>query len=163
MKRTTTSSQASYEDREELLRSLMEKIALVIRGIHTGQAFPFADFTLGPPQVRLLFYIASRQEGLSVKEMAETLGVTPGAITQFVDVLVEKNLVKREEDPSDRRILRVKLTEFAGNNFAQFKKDYFAAISHAFENLSDEDIKQLTGLLAKIKTPAAAKEQKNGN
>ena len=78
------------------------------------------------------------------------LGVTPGAITQFVDGLVEKDLVRRSEDPNDRRVLRIKLTELAESDFKQFWKDYFTAVSQIFSALSDEEIKQLIGLLSKV-------------
>ena len=50
--------------------------------------------------------------------------MTPGAITQFMDVLIEKNLVKREEDPNDRRIVRLKLTPSAKSQMEQFRKAF---------------------------------------
>src|SRR3990170_3653135 len=98
------------KNREELLHFLTEKLGCVMRSIYTGPRFPFGEFTLGASQVRILFSIAKEKGGASVKDLAEILGVTPGAVTQFVDGLVEKDLVKREEDLSDRRILRIKLT-----------------------------------------------------
>lgn len=143
--------------REELLQSLSEKLGVVMRGMHTGQRFPFGEFALGRPQVRILFFVARKKEGASVKYLAEMLDVTPGAVTQFVDALVEKDLVRREEDPDDRRILRIKLTGIAESKFEQFRKDYSTAVSHVFETLSDKEIKQLISLLAKIKIPSGVK------
>jgi DNA-binding MarR family transcriptional regulator len=146
------------KSREELLRALVEKLGYVMRGMHTGQGFRFAEFMVGPPQVRILFRIASKPEGVSVKELAEVLSVTSGAVTQFVDALVEKGLVRREEDLDDRRLLRIKLTEYAHNNFKEFKKDYFESVSRVFDSLSDEEIQQLTGLLMKANVPSNLKE-----
>jgi DNA-binding MarR family transcriptional regulator len=71
---------------------------------------------------------------------------------------VEKGLVRREEDRIDRRLLRIKLTEFAHNNFKEFKRDYFASVSRVFDSLSDEEIMQLTGLLMKANVPSNLKE-----
>jgi DNA-binding MarR family transcriptional regulator len=144
--------------REELLRALVEKLVLVMRGMHAGHGFRFAGFTVGPPQVRILFRIASKPEGVSVKELAEILSVTPGAVTQFIDALVEKGLVNREEDRYDRRLLRIKLTEFAQDNFKEFKRDYFASVSRVFDSLGDEEIMQLTGLLMRANVPSNLKE-----
>ena len=144
--------------REELLRALVARLGLVMRGMHGGQGFRFAEFMVGPPQVRILFRIASKPEGVSVKELAEVLSVTSGAVTQFIDALVEKGLVRREEDCIDRRLLRIKLTEFAGDNFKEFKRDYFAAVSRVFDPLSDAEIMQLTGLLMKANIPSNLKE-----
>ena len=144
--------------REELLRALVVRLGSVMRGMHAGQGFRFAGFTVGPPQVRILFHIAIKPEGVSVKDLAEVLSVTPGAVTQFIDALVEKGLVSREEDHADRRLLRIKLTKFAGNSFNEFKRDYFAAVSRVFDSLSDDEIVQLTGLLMKANIPSNLKE-----
>ena len=144
--------------REELIRALVEKLGLVMRGMHAGQGFRFGEFAVGLPQVRILFRIASKPEGVSVKELAEVLSVTPGAVTQFIDALVEKGLVRREEDRNDRRLLRIKLTEFAHNNFKEFKTDYFASVSRVFDSLSDEEIQQLIGLLMKASVSPNLKE-----
>jgi DNA-binding MarR family transcriptional regulator len=146
------------KSREELLRALVEKLVLVMRGMHSGQGFRFAEFTVGPPQVRILFRIASKPEGVSVKELAEVLSVTSGAVTQFIDALVEKGLVRREEDRDDRRLLRIRMTEYAYDNFKEFKREYFASVSRVFDSLSDEEILQVTGLLTKANVPSNLKE-----
>jgi len=91
--------------------------------------------------------VARVKEGLSVKELAKFSRVTPGAITQFIDVLIQKNLLKREEDPLDRRALKITLTDYAKEQFAGFKKQYFNAISPAFKNLTNEELNTLIYLL----------------
>lgn len=144
--------------REELLQSLSERMGFVLRGIHTGKRFPFGEFAVGMPQVRILFLVSRKKGGVSVKEVAEMLDVTPGAVTQFMDALVEKGLVRREEDAADRRILRIKLTELAESKFEQFRNDYFTSVSQLFETLSDDEIRQLIRLLAKINVPSGTKE-----
>ncbi len=144
--------------REELLRALMEKMRFVMRGMYAGQGLRFGEFMVGPPQVGILFRIASKPEGVSVKELAEERGVTPGAVSQFIDSLVEKGLVKREEDRNDRRLLRIQLTEYANDNFKEFKKDYFTSVSRVFDSLSDDEIIQLTRLLMKANVPSNIKE-----
>jgi len=146
--------------REELLRALMERLGTVMRGMHAGQGFRCGDFAVGMPHVRILFSVAGKPEGISVKDLAETMGVTSGAVTQFIDSLVEKGLVRREEDQNDRRLLRIKLTEYAGDNIQEFKKDYFASVSRVFDSLSDDDVMQLTGLLMKANVPSNLKEPK---
>ncbi len=146
--------------RNELLQSIIETMGCAMRSVHAGPGFSFGEFRLGPPQVRILFLVAARGEGgVSVKDLAMLLGVTPGAVTQFVDVLVEKDLLRREEHPNDRRILRIRLTEFAQSSFKQFKAHYFTQVSRFFDTLSDREVEQLAGLLARIDIPAGAKER----
>jgi len=107
---------------------------------------------LSPPHVHLLFSIAGNKEGISVKELAERTSVTPGAITQFVDGLVERGLVTREGDLNDRRIVRLKLTELAKSQFEKFREDYLTSASRVFDVLSNDEIKQLIALFDKINT-----------
>jgi DNA-binding MarR family transcriptional regulator len=138
------------EARKELLQALGEKMAAVIRRVHAGQGFRFSEFRLSPPQVRILFFIARQQEDIAVKDLARMLEVTPGAITQFVDGLVDMELVRREEDARDRRIIRIRLTDLARSKLAELRRGYLAAASRVFDVLSDEEIRELGRLLEKV-------------
>jgi DNA-binding MarR family transcriptional regulator len=137
--------------REDLMQTLIQRMMSIMRHVHHS-SIP-SEPPLSPPQVHLLFSIASKQEGISVKELAERTSVTPGAITQFVDGLVEMGLVMREGDPNDRRIVRLKLTELAKSQFEHFRKDYLTSASRVFDVLSNDEIKQLITLFDKINTP----------
>lgn len=145
------------KNREELLQALIEKMLGVVKSVHTGEGFPFGEFKLSRPQVMLLFFIAKKKEGVSVKELAIFLNVTSGAITQFIDILFKKGLVTREEDLKDRRILRIKLTQFAKNKLAAFKKNYYKAICPIFDGLNEKEIKQFLSLFNKIQIVSEAK------
>ena len=134
--------------REDLLQKAIEGIRGVMRQV--GHGFMGSEPALSPPQVRLLFVIASRQEGLSVKDLAEKTGVTPGAVTQFVDALVEKGLVSREGDPADRRVVRLKLSESARGHYAKLRSDYLASVTRVFTVLSDDELRQLIGIFEKV-------------
>jgi DNA-binding MarR family transcriptional regulator len=136
--------------RKELLQKLAEKMASVMRRMHAGQVFKVSEFILRPPQVRILFFIARQNEEVAVKDLAEMLSVTPGAITQLVDGLVDMDLVRREEDARDRRIIRIKLTELAKSKLEEFRKGYLASASQAFDILSAAEIKELLRLLDKV-------------
>lgn len=146
------------KSRDELLQSLLERMGHVMRGVHMGHALHLGGFGIGGPQVRTIFKLWRRPDGMSVKELAEALSVTPGAVTQFIDPLVEKDLVSREEDTSDRRLMRIKLTRFARGNFEEFKRSYFSMVQRTFEPLTDSEIQQLITLLEKTNTAAAQKE-----
>jgi len=138
--------------RQELIHALIENIHRVIRGMAADGGFPFGEVELSRPHVGILFFIARKPDGASVKELAKALNVTSGAITQFVDRLIQKDLVLREEDPNDGRSLRIKLTRSANSRFKAFKKTYFESISPMFVELSDKDIRQFISLLEKIRS-----------
>jgi DNA-binding MarR family transcriptional regulator len=135
--------------REDLLQKLVEQMFIIMKQIHRD--ISPTDPLLSPPQARLLFTIAGKkEEGISVKELAEKTNVTPGAITQFVDALVKKDLVRRDEDSNDRRIVRLTLTGSAKSKIEKLHKDFLATASRSFDVLSDREIRQLIELLAKV-------------
>jgi DNA-binding MarR family transcriptional regulator len=137
--------------RQKLLQELIDKFTRTIHSMHKGQSFPFGDFVLSQQQGAILFFLFNKKNESSVKEIAKFLHVTSGAITQFIDGLIEKKLVKREENLSDRRVIDIKLTETTKNQFDDFKKKYFANASRAFGELNDIEIKQLIKLINKVK------------
>jgi DNA-binding MarR family transcriptional regulator len=134
--------------REDLLQTLIHQMMSLMK--HIGHDFLKSAPTLSPPQVRLLFSIGRKTDGLSVTELAELTGVTPGAITQFVDTLVEKNLVAREGDPNDRRIVKLKLTRMARSQFERYKEEHLASVTRIFQPLSNEELQLLIKIIMKI-------------
>jgi DNA-binding MarR family transcriptional regulator len=61
-------------------------------------------------QIGTLFRLAHKDR-LPVSEIGGELGVTAAAASQMLERLVKQGLVRREEDPSDRRVRRIELTE----------------------------------------------------
>lgn len=49
-------------------------------------------------------------EGITLKKLAETMGVTPAAASVMVDLLVKKKMLKRTKSKSDRRAILIRLT-----------------------------------------------------
>lgn len=52
----------------------------------------------------------SHPEGVTLRKLAETVGVTPAAASVMVDVLVKKKVLKRTKSKSDRRAILIRLT-----------------------------------------------------
>jgi len=144
--------------REELLQTLMDRMMSVMRLIryHSEPSLP----VLSPPHAHVLF-ITMEKEGISVKELAEIVGVTPGAITQFVNHLCERGLVVRENDPNDRRIVRLKVTQKARDEMEQIRKGSLASASRLFQVVTDSEIQQLLDILSRIDTSQLPKHPDN--
>lgn len=140
------------KDRQELLKKLTEKLAQTVHSMNAGQSFPFGNFMLRKQQIMILFFIYENKGTVSVKSIAKCLHVTSGAITQFVDGLVEKKLVQREENLADRRSINIKLTPATHKKFNSFKENYLINASEFFVGLSDEELSQFIKLLEKIKS-----------
>jgi DNA-binding MarR family transcriptional regulator len=61
-------------------------------------------------QAETLHEIANR-DGLTMNELSEIMFLARSTMTRIVDQLVDKGLVVREPDPSDRRLVCVRATE----------------------------------------------------
>lgn len=69
----------------------------------------WAELGLTTAQLRVLFLIRANH-GVTAGELANRLSVTPPTISGIVDRLVKLNLVAREADATDRRLVRNTLT-----------------------------------------------------
>jgi DNA-binding MarR family transcriptional regulator len=67
------------------------------------------EFELSFSQMKALHYVHG-EENLSVKALGETLGLSVAAMSRAADELVQRGLMDRTEDASDRRIKRLRLT-----------------------------------------------------
>jgi DNA-binding MarR family transcriptional regulator len=75
-----------------------------------GPSNPWFSVHLTMPQLKIL--IALRLNGpAGGQELAQTMGVTPATMTGIIDRLVAAGYVIRREDPRDRRVRRIELTE----------------------------------------------------
>ena len=102
-------------------------------------------------QLRVVGVIYDRHpEGIMLKEIADTLKLTPGAISQTVDVLVRENLVERSVSPADRRAVLLRPTA-AG---LQLKEKHSQQIENIVQTItadvSDEDFAVFSRVLAHL-------------
>jgi len=90
------------------------------------------------------------EEPMTHKALAEKCGKDQPTLTRIIDLLIKKGLVRRIEHPSDRRCLRLELTE-AGREKAEQMSPIVATIrTKAWENLSDGDFAHFTRILNTI-------------
>lgn len=137
-------------DRQRLVQDVMESMASVREAFAHAHGPMFRKHGYGLPHLKVMMKMADSNEGVSVSELSEKMSVTPGAITQFIDRLVDKGMVERFEDPKDRRIVRIRLTTKAKAKFQKIRGFYMEKTSEMFNNLSDDELKQLASILKKI-------------
>ena len=63
-----------------------------------------------------------RQDGLAQHELAEALEVQPIAMVRLVDQLSAEGLVERRNDPADRRVNRLFITEAGRNRMRELEE-----------------------------------------
>ncbi|GAA2082477.1 hypothetical protein GCM10009725_15800 [Aeromicrobium tamlense] len=77
-----------------------------------------AGLDLSFTQARLSFVLAHYEHPVAIGDLAESVGLSPAAAGRNIQQLVRKKLVVRTENPEDRRVKLVTLTD-RGRSLAQ--------------------------------------------
>lgn len=96
--------------RTDLMARIIDLEPQMLRVLGPAQARDWVDVDLTMSQLKMMFVLSSAMSpgddgstGLRVGEVARGLGVTLPTVTAVMDKLVERGLVRRDEDPLDRR------------------------------------------------------------
>ena len=83
-------------------------------------------------------------------ELAETIGYTKGAMTSIAEKLVKLGLAERLYDPSDRRTIRLQITDEGQSALAKAQSIGKEVFVQLFEVLDDEEIAQYLRIQEKL-------------
>jgi DNA-binding MarR family transcriptional regulator len=89
-------------------------------------------------------------EGLSPAELAERAQVTRATMTGLIDTLEQAGLVTRADDPNDRRMYRVLITENGRATLESILPDHFRRMEGLLRHLNGDERLQLRTLLEKV-------------
>ena len=93
---------------DECAQELLEVVPLVMRAIRAEmRSHRSPDISVS--QFRTLLFL-SRKPGVSLSAVADHIGLTLPSMSKMIDGLVARRLVKRREDPADRRRVTLSLT-----------------------------------------------------
>jgi len=151
------------EERPELDTA---SLGVVIRVMSLYRAFVRqADKALEPLDLELFEYdvlSALRRQGrpyaLTATQLAKATGLSTGAMTNRVDKLEERALVRRQRDKSDRRGVIVLLTTAGKRTIDDAIKLRLDAADESLRSISAKEQQQLAALLRKVKLASSDKE-----
>jgi DNA-binding MarR family transcriptional regulator len=103
---------------------------------------------LSPGVLKTLMRL-SKEDGVSMGDMARSIGCDPSYITALVDDLDERGLAHRQPAPYDRRVKIVVLTR-AGRALAKQIDAILSVPPAAFGALTQAELRQLRDLLDKV-------------
>jgi DNA-binding MarR family transcriptional regulator len=107
-----------------------------------------ARMKLSPGVIKMLTRL-SKEDGISMGDMARGIGVDPSYITALVDDLDQRGLARREPAPDDRRVKIIVLTD-EGRRLGHEIDAVLSVPPAAFKALSSAELRQLRDLLDKI-------------
>lgn len=117
----------------------------------TLQSTLLAELDLHPGQDVLVWHLSRHPEGLTVSELAETIGIEPPTVTRSLNRLGDDTWFTREGRPGDRRTVVIRPTkrtlEAAGDIAAVWEK--LAGTATAGFTQAERD--QLAGALERVR------------
>jgi len=144
----------AQDERHDQIRRVALEYGQAVGIIDALRIQAWSDDGLTLPQLRLLWTLRD-DDGLPVGALAEEMGVNPSTITGHVDRLVRQGLVRREEDASDRRIVRNYLTEEGMAVVGVMRRVAGEYVSNILKRLDDAQLSRLERALADLNRAAA--------
>ena len=137
-------------------------VARVIAAFETFQqrlmalhAVEFANLEITMAQAKLLYVVTAAAE-LSMSEIAHRLGITASTASGAVDRLVELGMLERSDDLTNRRQVRVSVTEAGRRTLEQLQDLNTRQLRDLFQRVSDEDLRVIERATLILAEAAAA-------
>lgn len=127
---------------------LAEQLLRFTRRVHRIQKRHIEQCGLGvtPAQSRLLRTLAHYGSPPRMADLAERLEVVPRAVTSLVDGLEAGGRVRRVPDPTNRRVIRIELTDDGRKTLRELRGARRSAAREILAPLTDEQ-REVFGVL----------------
>ncbi|MEU1597436.1 MarR family transcriptional regulator [Streptomyces sp. NPDC005708] len=131
---------------------LAEQLLRLTRRVHRIQKRHLEQCDLGitPAQSRLLRTLAHFGSPPRMADLAERLEVVPRAVTSLVDGLEANGMVRRVPDPSNRRVIRIEVTETGRQALRELRGARRSAAQEILAPLTEEQREVFDGLLTTL-------------
>ena len=107
-------------------------------------------------QMKTLFILWTAGKPQTMGQLAQALGVSLGSVTGLIDGLVQRGLVRREEDPDDRRQKLARLTPSATTRLRRMEHERSLIAGRLLRRMQLDDLRALRQGLVALATAAGA-------
>jgi DNA-binding MarR family transcriptional regulator len=139
-------------NRKKMIEDAMDSISTIRRraGLHTQHYLIDKNKLNISPSEGQIIHILQHYKKINIKQLSQFTGTTSSATTQLVDSLVEKDMVNREIDETDRRSVTLTLTKNANNHINEFRKFHISMMAETLKILNDDELENFNNLCQKI-------------
>lgn len=130
--------------------SALRELVSCYQAFEAYSAAHIRQLDLTPPQFDVIATLGNTA-GMSCKELGERTLTTKGTLTGILDRLEDKGLLRRVASVTDRRSLRVELTEPGATLFATVFPAHLAYLRPAFERVGDAALSDVESGLARLR------------
>ena len=132
----------NFSDDADLRNEAFHLFGRLVTRSDPGRLEAWVGLGLTMTQLRVLFLLRT-DAGLSAGALADALNVTPPTFTRIMDRLVRNQLVRREIDDDDRRLVRHFLTSSGLQAVEELERTGRERMDRVFSLLSREQLERL--------------------
>ena len=104
---------------------------------------------LPPSHVKVIFHLMNNGSS-SISDIASSLCISKPNMTPIIDKLIKEDLVCRQEDFNDRRIIRIQLTQKAYEIANAHEKNLKNILLDKISSLDSEDLSNMGDLIVNL-------------
>ncbi|MEU7900364.1 MarR family transcriptional regulator [Nonomuraea sp. NPDC049152] len=136
-------------ERDALIRQISDTQRAIGRVFAQDRSSPLFSSNLTMRQLKVVILLACTGSA-SGQDLATNLGVGLATVTGIVDRLIGHGLVTRHEDPHDRRVRRVELTDQGRALIEQINDVGLRHYRRIMQHLDTDTLRTLADITAKI-------------
>jgi DNA-binding MarR family transcriptional regulator len=84
--------------------------------------------------------ILKEEQGIQMNHLSEILGTSTAAITNLVDRMESKELIRRIPNKNDRRKINLRMTELGHNELTRLNDEMLKEIQNLYKGIKAEDL-----------------------
>lgn len=101
------------------------------------------NLPIPPSHVKVIIYLAHTGTS-SISEIAKNLSISKPNMTPIIDKLINEGMINRYNDPNDRRVLRIELTDKAYQFIKKQEEVIKNNLAKKISSLNSEDLEALS-------------------
>ena len=98
----------------------------------------------------VIFYVLYKKEGVSAKKIKEKMDVSSARVAAILKNLEKKELIERIENPEDRRMIKVNLTQKGIELAKETQEDVLKHVLSMLDYLGQEDSEHLIRIMSRL-------------
>ena len=149
-------------NREESIGKILEFMHYFMHSIMVQDHRPWVQLELTKEQLRVIFLLYHKRQS-SPGEIALAFGVPKANVTSVINRLVNKGLVSRHENPSDRRRYLLSLTDEGKSRVVRLREIKIATMTRVLERIPDDALDSLVKGLGALTKALEEEGQVNGS
>jgi len=146
--------------RNDIIKRIFESSEAMKRGMYAHMQSYFQHLPITRSQLEILSAIKHLQP-VSSKQLAQQLFLTPGAVSQLVESLDHDGFLKREADPSDRRIQYLRVSDNGQKLLHDIEQNRRDILEEVLKDLTLEELTVWLKIQTKLTDHKQAAQFKN--